>query len=180
MVLFRELLRDPGTKRVGTRGQKQHGLDIIGLRDRDPNQIVGIQCKLKSGRSKLTKKEVRDEIKKALRYKPLLSEYFIVTTSKDDAVLLPIAQQAMQQQQTAGRLVHIEIWGWDTLQQQIDQHESASFTRHASGELPGGEHRPNIGNESKIAAQLTPCCARKTARGASRLWGFGALHIPLR
>jgi hypothetical protein len=92
VVLFSELLRDPGTKRVGTRGQKQHGLDIVGLRDRDPNQIVGIQCKLKSGRSKLTKKEVRDEIKKAVRYKPLLSEYFIVTTSKDDAALLPIAQ----------------------------------------------------------------------------------------
>jgi hypothetical protein len=100
-------------------------LDIIGHRDRDPKQIVGIQCKLKSGRSKLTKKEVAEHIDKALAYRPPLSEYFIVATSKDDEKLLPLAQEAMLAQQATGRTVHIEIWGWDTLQEQIDQHEAA-------------------------------------------------------
>jgi len=125
VVLFRELLSDPNTKRVGTKGQKQHGLDIVGHRDCDPKKIVGIQCKLKSGRSKLTKAEAKGEIKKALGYKPRISEYFIVTTSKDDIALLQLAQQEMQKQQAAGRRIHIEIWGWDTLQEKIDQSESA-------------------------------------------------------
>jgi hypothetical protein len=124
VVLFRELLGDPGTKRVGTRGQKQHGMDIIGHRDRDPKKIVGIQCKLKTGKSKLTKKEVTDHIQMALAYRPRLSEYFIVATSKDDGKLLPLAQEAMLAQHAAGRTIHIEIWGWDTLQEHIDQHEA--------------------------------------------------------
>ena len=76
VVLFRELLNDPNTKRVGTKGQKQHGLDVVGHRDRDPKKIVGIQCKLKSGKSKLTKAEALGEIKKALGYKPRISEFF--------------------------------------------------------------------------------------------------------
>jgi hypothetical protein len=125
VALFRELLGDPNTKRVGTRGQRQQGLDIVGHRNRHPKQIVGIQCKLKSGNSKLTKTEVNDEIKKALQYKPLISEYFIVATSKDDIKLLQFAQEQMEKQAAAGRTIHIEVWGWDTLQEKIDQSEAA-------------------------------------------------------
>lgn len=125
VVLFRELLNDPNTKRVGTKGQKQHGLDVVGCRDRDPKKIVGIQCKLKSGRSRLTKTEAKGEIKRALGYRPRISEYFIVTTSKDDIALLQLAQHEMQKQEAAGRRIHIEIWGWDTLQEKINQSESA-------------------------------------------------------
>jgi hypothetical protein len=125
VVLFRELLGDPNTKRVGTKGQKQHGLDIVAHRDRDPKKIVGIQCKLKSGNSKLTKTEAATEIKKALGYKPHISEYFIVATSKDDIKLLQFAQEQMLEQTSAGRTIHIEIWGWDTLQEKIDQSEPA-------------------------------------------------------
>lgn len=141
VVLFRELLNDPNVKRVGTKGQKQHGLDIVGNRDRDPKKIVGIQCKLKSGRSKLTKTEAKNEIRMALRYKPQISEYFIVTTSKDDVALLQLAQQEMQKQEAVGRQLHIEIWGWDTLQEKIDQSEAAKkafdpeFTRTTSGRV---------------------------------------------
>lgn len=125
VVLFKEILKDPNVKRLGTRGQVQNGVDLVGRRDRDPAQIVGVQCKLKSGRSKLTEKEVRDEVKAALGYQPPLSEYFIVTTSKDDTKLTQLAQQLMQTQQASGRRLHIEVWGWDTLQDKIDQHESA-------------------------------------------------------
>jgi len=54
VILFRNLLKDPNVHRLGTSGQAQDGVDIVGHRDRNANQIVGIQCKLKSGRSKLT------------------------------------------------------------------------------------------------------------------------------
>jgi hypothetical protein len=125
VILFRELLNDPNVKRLGTKGQKQHGVDIVGHRNGDPNHLVGIQCKLKTGSSKLTKKEVQDEIKDALKYQPLLKEYFIVTTSKDDTKLDQYAQQAMNEQKAKGRPIHIAVWGWDTLQEKIDQSEPA-------------------------------------------------------
>jgi hypothetical protein len=48
VVRFRGLLKDPNAKRFGTRGQRQHGIDILGRRDRDARQIVGVLRK--SGR----------------------------------------------------------------------------------------------------------------------------------
>jgi hypothetical protein len=125
VVLFREFLRDPNVKRLGTRGQRQHGVDLVGHRNRDPKEIVGIQCKLKSGAKKLTKKEVQKEVKAALGYKPPLREYFIVTTSKDDTTLDQYAQQLMQEQEVRGRRIQIEIWGWDTLEEKIGEYEAA-------------------------------------------------------
>ena len=125
VVLFKDLLSDPNVKRVGTRGQFQPGVDIIGKRNRDSKQIVGIQCKLKSGVSKLTKKEVNDEVAKALTFKPRLKEYFIVTTSKDDTKLQQLALVLTQDQQAKGRKIDIEIWGWDTLQERINQSQAA-------------------------------------------------------
>ncbi|MBZ9868516.1 hypothetical protein LB515_24355 [Mesorhizobium sp. CA15] len=125
VVLFKAILKDPNVERLGTRGQIQDGVDIVGHRDCDPKKIVGIQCKLKSGNAKLTKKEVTDEIKVALEYDPPLSEYFIVSTSKNDTRLTQLAQHIMQEQAASGRVVQIEIWGWDTLQENIRQHEAA-------------------------------------------------------
>ncbi|MER8663611.1 hypothetical protein NKH34_21010 [Mesorhizobium sp. M1148] len=125
VVLFKELLNDPNVSRVGTRGQGQNGVDIKGLRDRNPHQIVGVQCKLKSENRKLTKKELDDEVKKALAFTPLLSEYFIVATSKNDTKLQQHALKIMQTQEASGRKIHVEVWGWDTLQEKIDQYESA-------------------------------------------------------
>ena len=61
--------------------------------------------------SKLTKKEVNDEVAKALTFKPRLKEYFIVTTSKDDTKLQQLALVLTQDQQAKGRKIDIEIWG---------------------------------------------------------------------
>jgi len=63
--LFKEFLEDPNVKRLGTHGMRQHGVAI----EIKTHQIVGVQCKLKSGRSKLTVKEVHEEVGKALGYK---------------------------------------------------------------------------------------------------------------
>ncbi len=52
VILFRDLLQDPNVQRVGTNGQG------IGKRQQDPDHLVGVQCKLKLGRSKLTATEV--------------------------------------------------------------------------------------------------------------------------
>ncbi|PSJ56188.1 restriction endonuclease [Kumtagia ephedrae] len=110
VVLFKELLNDPNVSRVGTRGQGQDGVDIKGHRDRDPNQLVGIQCKLKVGNSKLTKREVDEEVKKALTFNPPLNEYFIVTTSKNDTKLQQRALGHLEKPRNPERvLIHLPL-----------------------------------------------------------------------
>jgi Restriction endonuclease len=126
VVLFKDVLNDPNLKRLGTRGQGQDGVDIIGNRDGDSARPVGIQCKLKSGNKKLTKREVKTEVEKALLYQPALTEYFIITTAKDDTRLDQLGQQLAQDQEKAGRKIRIIIWGWDTLEERIDQYPGMS------------------------------------------------------
>ena len=60
--LFAGLLHDPNVKLLGTRGKKQFGLDLIGRRNRDPGQPVGIQCKLITRGAKLTEATIRKEV----------------------------------------------------------------------------------------------------------------------
>lgn len=125
VVLFQAYLNDPNAYRLGTSGQKQDGVDIVGQRNGDADRIVGIQCKLKSGRSKLTRKEVIDEVEMALRFWPSLSEYFIVTTSKNDTKLTQLALELSQKQKAVGRDIPISVWGWDTLSEEINKYPAA-------------------------------------------------------
>jgi tetratricopeptide (TPR) repeat protein len=119
VVLFASLLNDPNVKTVGTRGQGQQGLDLIGTRDRDPDQPVGVQCKLKTKGGRLTEDEVRNEVAQALTVQPPLTEYYIVTTASDDTALGHLAMALRQEQARLARKIDIQVWGWDFLQQKI-------------------------------------------------------------
>ena len=121
-VLFKCLINDPGIDGQGRRGQQQFGVDIIGFRDGDSNQIVGIQCKLKGQNKRLTENEVRAEVKKALQFRPSLSEYIIATTAPKDAKLDRLALKLRKDQQIGMRVC---VWGWETLQDKIQQHADA-------------------------------------------------------
>jgi hypothetical protein len=125
VVLFKDLLDDPNVKRLGRRGQKQDGVDIIGERNRDSKILVGIQCKLKSERTTLTDTEVKKEVAAAISYKPPLQEYFILTTAPDDTALDQLCQKLSLEQAQMGRTIHIAVWGWGTLSEKINQSESA-------------------------------------------------------
>ncbi|MDP1616675.1 hypothetical protein [Phenylobacterium sp.] len=117
--LFAGLLADPNAKMVGTNGQGQKGLDILARRDRDPHRPVGVQCKLRTRGDKLTETEIRSEVAAALAVRPPLVEYYIVTTAPDDTAYDLLAVQLSQEQADLGRIIDIQIWGWDTLQQRI-------------------------------------------------------------
>jgi Restriction endonuclease len=103
VVLFKGILKDPSVKRLGRSGQGQHGVDVIGYRGSNVDRLVGIQCKLKGPKQKLTEKEVREEVGKALKYKPALSEYFIITSAPNDTALDQLAQTLSRQQKAKGR-----------------------------------------------------------------------------
>ena len=126
LELFRCVLNDPNVTTYGRRGQAQQGVDIYGKRDANPSHYVGVQCKLKSGDNVLTEKIVREEVDLALGFEPALVEYFILTTAPDDAKLQKLARiLEVEIQQNHGRQLSIQIWGWNTLEREIQRHPTA-------------------------------------------------------
>ena len=126
VVLWRCVLNDHSAEIYGRRGQRQYGVDIVGRRNGVADQIVGIQCKLRGADQRLTEKEVREEVRKALTFEPPLSEYFIVTTAPDDAKLQSLALE-LSQEVSNGREkeLQISVLGWDSLQRRINRHVEA-------------------------------------------------------
>lgn len=124
-VLFRVLLKDPNVKRVGRRGQGQKGVDLVGNRNRQAGKVVGIQCKLKGEGKGLSEAEVRREVTKALKFRPKLAEYFIVTTAGDDTEIDQFALKLQQEQKKKGRNIKIAVWGWETVEQHINENQEA-------------------------------------------------------
>lgn len=119
------LLDDPNVQRNGRRGQGQDGVDLYGMRGRDPDQYVGIQCKLKGDGKALSEKEVRTEVGKALKFKPVLREFFIVTTAPDDAAMHELARVITGELRAKGHQMLVYIWGWQTLEEKISADDAA-------------------------------------------------------
>ena len=124
-VLFADLIGDPHTKLVATRGKDQGGFDIIGTRGGDPDRPVGIQCKNKPKGGRLDLDGVRSDIMRMLAFEPPVSEIFVVTTASDDLKYDKLALEIRQAQKQRGRDVVIQIWGWDTLTVQINASAAA-------------------------------------------------------
>ena len=175
VVLFKDLLNDPNVKRLGRRGQKQDGVDIIGKRNRDSKILVGIQCKLKSDRSTITDTEVKKEVAAALSYKPPLQEYFILTTAPDDTALDQLCQKLSLEQAQMGRTIHIAVWGWGTLSEKINQSESAkhAFDPGFSPAIASHGQKLDVIIDKLDALQGSPGVAIAGVDGAS-------LDIPVR
>ena len=125
VVLWSCLLGDPAVERNGTRGQRQDGVDLYGMRNSDPGYLVGIQCKAKGHGKKLTEREVRDELNKALGFKPPLREYFITTTAPDDSAMQELARTLSQDLHGRGRALTVRVWGWNALEERIAEHPAA-------------------------------------------------------
>lgn len=125
LILWRCLLKDPAVQLNARRGQGQDGVDLYGNRDRDLDQLVGIQCKLKGDGKFLTEKEVRTEVEKALRFKPALREFYIVTTAPDDGDMHELARVIARELRTRGREMLVYIWGWGNLEERILQYDEA-------------------------------------------------------
>jgi tetratricopeptide (TPR) repeat protein len=104
---------------VGRSGQKQDGVDVIG-RD-SSNNWIGIQCKWKSIGKALTEKEIQYEVEKTKKFKPPLSEYYILTTSEKDRKLEKLAREITDQHLKQG-LFKVSIWGWGDIQLKIQDY----------------------------------------------------------
>lgn len=117
--LFAGQVGDPNLKRVATSGKNQQGIDLIGARDRDPNQPIAVQCKLKTKGARLTEAEVRSDVGRALGISPALTEIYVATTAADDLAHDTLALTIRREQLALGRKVDVQIWGWDEMQRRI-------------------------------------------------------------
>ena len=126
VVLWRCILKDETVKRHGRKGQAQYGVDLTGLRDGNPNHIVGVQCKLKGHGKILTEKEVKCEVEKALTFRPLLSEYIIVTTAPDDGKLDRLCHElSITESEDREKEIKISVFGWGSMESEIISYPEA-------------------------------------------------------
>ena len=79
------------------------------------NSGSGIQCK-QTNNDVLPKNTVTKEATAALSFKPPLTEFYLLTTAKDDVGLQEEARLFTEQQKAAGREFRVNVWGWDTIQ----------------------------------------------------------------
>ena len=158
LVLWRCILKDETTHLYGRRGQRQHGVDILGCRNANPNHLVGIQCKLKTDGQQLREREVRDEVEKALTFKPLLSEYVVVTTGPDDAKLQSLAKElSICVSKSRHPRLRVAVLGWDNLQLEIQRYPDALKAFDPSHTPQGDQIQKAIENiPEKVSTALSP------------------------
>jgi tetratricopeptide (TPR) repeat protein len=130
-VLFEYSLGDPHTQNNGRPGQRQHGVDIFGRRGGN-GALVGVQCKGKDADygGAVTEAELKQEVEKTKKFKPVLDEFILITTAPDDAILQEAARRLEEELRTAGRQLKIAVWGWGRLQQEITQFPTALKAFH--------------------------------------------------
>lgn len=116
------LLGDDGIHRFGRQGQAQFGLDLLGYRDLDAAKLVGIQCKCVRD---LDEKLIREEVDRALKYKPEMTEYYVVTTADDSTAFAELGFELTDECRRKGGRTVIRIWGWSTLEDRIQKHTNA-------------------------------------------------------
>ena len=106
----------------------------------------------------LSEKEVQVEVEKALNFKPLLSEYIIVTTAPDDAKLQSLALELSNaKSKQLNRELKISIYGWDSLQQEIRRHSEALHAFDRSHTPHGDRIERKLDEQpAKIAENIAP------------------------
>ena len=125
-ILWRRILRDETVQLHGRRGQKQYGVDLTGIRGDRPENLVGVQCRLKSEGQSLTEAEVQAELQKALTFAPPLSEYIIVTTAPDDGELQRLALQlSISSSENREKPLKVRVLGWGSLEREIRRYPDA-------------------------------------------------------
>lgn len=113
-VLARHYLDDPKAKGNGRLGQRQNGVDVYGQRKK--RHWVGFQCK-EHFEKEVTEQELRDEVAKAEKFEPTLSEFVLVTTAPRDAKIQKIARKLTDERSDFS----VEVWGWEDVEKIVAQ-----------------------------------------------------------
>lgn len=121
--LWTEIWDYPETKRHGRSGQKQKGIDIYG-KEKPNAGFTGIQCKGKDEYTdtKLTRKEIDEEVEKAKQFKPPLAKMYFATTANRSVEIEEYIREKSEENITAG-LFSIHVYFWEDIVELIDQNK---------------------------------------------------------
>lgn len=123
---------DPALVRHGRSGQRQHGVDVVAHRG---NQgPVGLQCKRKSRWpvERLTIADVDKEVAEALKFRPKLKSFYILTTAPDDAKVQEHARKITQRHQRKG-LFDVNVVGWSEIVRRATLHSDVADKHFGPG-----------------------------------------------
>ena len=112
--LFTRIWDDSIVERNGRKGQGQNGVDIY----RDNYSIyTGLQCKGKQTypQTKLTKKDIRDEVELAKNFKPALKDYIIITTGPRDSTIQEFVRLESEKNVNE-KLFSIHVLFWEDIE----------------------------------------------------------------
>jgi tetratricopeptide (TPR) repeat protein len=123
-VLFACILNDPNTQQNGRSGQKQHGVDVYGYRDKRVDCLVGVQCKQKLD-GQVTEEELRAEVENAKAFKPPLSEFILITTAPRDQKIQEFARIVTAELAKTDHPMQVCVWGWEDVEEHASRHEAA-------------------------------------------------------
>ncbi|MGU7785048.1 SAVED domain-containing protein [Burkholderia sp. PU8-34] len=124
--LFASHWTDPTAEMNGRSGQPQAGVDVYGT-NATTGKMEGVQCKGKDGRygHSVTKDELRDEVAKALKFKPALSRYFLVTSGVADVAVQAEARLISEEHAKVGKFP-VQVFGWDQLLAILKNHKKVA------------------------------------------------------
>ncbi len=124
--LFAAHWNDPMAELNGRAGQAQAGVDVYGT-NATTGKIEGVQCKGKDGRygHSVTQAELREEVGKALTFKPALSHYYLVTSGVADVAVQEEARLITAEHAKAGKFP-VRVFGWDQLLAILKNHKKVA------------------------------------------------------
>lgn len=129
--LYQRLLGDIDADLHGRSGQRQSGVDVIGV-DRNTGERVGIQCKGRNdgdvnAARRLTGKELKEEVEKARSFAPPLDRFILLTTARNDAGLQRVARELTEVHRAEG-LFSVECHGWDWIEARLREQPGLAVT----------------------------------------------------
>ncbi len=115
-ALFKRVWKDPLAQKNGRRGQKQHGVDVVGSEDGDRRSYRGVQCKGKDANygSSADWPEILSKVAKADSFSPKLEHWIFATTAPVDAALQKLARELSVKRRALG-LFSIDVLGWEEI-----------------------------------------------------------------
>jgi hypothetical protein len=123
--LFMRITGDVHMDLNGRNGQLQSGVDVSGVDQRTRVQ-VGIQCRGRGDgsawtNSRLTSKELREEVAKARSFYPSLDIFVVLTTGPNDVGLKKAAAELSARHAHDGGF-EVQVHGWDWLEGRLSEH----------------------------------------------------------
>jgi hypothetical protein len=112
--LFREELKDPHAQEYGRSGQRQRGIDVLGRRNAEANNFVGVQCRLIT--TPLKEAKILSDCRAALKIKAGLKEIIFATTAPDDTGASDAAIAVERILRAEGHDLRVVVYGWTNLQ----------------------------------------------------------------